>query len=173
MAEIVKFADIIIGNEEDAADVFGIHAADTAIDAGKLNIAGYKEVASALSSRFPKAKYVAITLRESISADHNNWGGMLYDCTAETADFAPLNADGDYAPYQIKDIVDRFGGGDSFCAGLIFALNSEKYSAPADAIRFAVASSALKHTISGDYNYSSLSEMETLMKGSASGRVQR
>ena len=173
MAEIVKFADIIIGNEEDAADVFGIHAADTAIDAGKLNIAGYKEVASALSSRFPKAKFVAITLRESISADHNNWGGMLYDCAAETANFAPRTADGEYSPYQIKDIVDRFGGGDSFCAGLIFALNSEKYSAPADAIRFAVASSALKHTISGDYNYSSLSEVETLMKGSASGRVQR
>ena len=173
MAEIVTFADIIIGNEEDAADVFGIHAADTAIDAGKLNISGYKEVAAALSARFPKAKFVAITLRESISADHNNWGGMLYDCAGKTASFAPLAADGEYSPYQIKDIVDRFGGGDSFCAGLIYALNSEKYSAPADAIRFAVASSALKHTISGDYNYSSLSEVETLMKGSASGRVQR
>ncbi|MBQ4337516.1 MAG: sugar kinase [Lentisphaeria bacterium] len=173
MAEIVQYADIIIGNEEDAADVFGIHAEDTAIDAGKLNIAGYKEVAAALAQRFPKAKFVAITLRESISADHNNWGGMLYDCTAKSAHFAPLNADEDYTPYQIKDIVDRFGGGDSFCAGLIFALNSEKYSAPADAIRFAVASSALKHTISGDYNYSTASEVETLMKGSASGRVQR
>ena len=173
MNEIVQYADIIIGNEEDAADVFGIHAADTAIDAGKLNISGYSEVAGALSARFPKAKFVAITLRESFSADHNNWGGMLYDCAAKTANFAPLNSDGDYSPYQIKDIVDRFGGGDSFCAGLIYALNSEKYSAPADAIRFAVAASALKHTISGDYNYSSLSEVETLMKGSASGRVQR
>ena len=173
MAEIVRFADIIIGNEEDAADVFGIHAADTAIDAGKLNIAGYKEVAAALSARFPQAKFVAITLRESISADHNNWGGMLYDCAAGTASFAPLDGDGEYSPYQIRDIVDRFGGGDSFCAGLIYALNSGKYSAPADAIRFAVAASALKHTISGDYNYSSLNEVETLMKGSASGRVQR
>ena len=173
MAEIVKFADIIIGNEEDASDVFGIHASDTAIDAGVLNIAGYKCVAAALAERFPKAKFVAITLRESISADHNNWGGMLYDCAAKEAFFAPLDGDGNYVPYQIKDIVDRFGGGDSFCAGLIYALNSEKYSAPADAIRFAVASSALKHTISGDYNFTTLSEVENLMKGSASGRVQR
>ena len=98
---------------------------------------------------------------------------MLYDCTAQSAHFAPLGANAVYEPYQIKDIVDRFGGGDSFCAGLIYALNSEKYASPADAIRFAVAASALKHTISGDYNYSSLSEIETLMKGSASGRVQR
>ena len=173
MQQIVEKADIIIGNEEDAADVFGIHAADTAIESGKLNIAGYKEVAAALSARFAKAKFVAITLRESISADHNNWGGMLYDCQTGNAHFAPLDGDGNYAPYQIKDIVDRFGGGDSFCAGLLFALHSEKYAAPADAIRFAVASSALKHTIPGDYNYSSCSEVETLMKGSASGRVQR
>lgn len=173
MSEIVKYADIIIGNEEDAADVFGIHATDTAIDAGKLNISGYQEVAASLSERFPKAKFVAVTLRESISADHNNWGGMLYDCICKRAFFAPLDGDGNYAPYQIKDIVDRFGGGDSFCAGLIYALNSDKYSSPADAIRFAVASSAIKHTINGDYNYTQLAEVETLMKGSASGRVQR
>ena len=173
MQEIVQYADIIIGNEEDAADVFGIHASDTSIDSGKLNISGYKAVAEALSDRFPKAKFVAVTLRESISADHNNWGGMLYDCSAKEAFFAPLNGSGDYAPYQIKDIVDRFGGGDSFCAGLLYALNSDTYSAPADAIRFAVAASALKHTIPGDYNFTALNEVETLMKGSASGRVQR
>jgi 2-dehydro-3-deoxygluconokinase len=173
MGEIVPYADIIIGNEEDASDVFGIHAADTAIDKGELNIAGYKEVAAKLSEKFPKAKFVAITLRESISADHNNWGGMLYDCTAKQAHFAPLDADGNYAPYEIRDIVDRFGGGDSFCAGLLFALLSGEFSDPAMAIRFAVAASALKHTIPGDYNYSSRSEVENLMKGSASGRVQR
>ena len=173
MSKIVPLADIIIGNEEDASDVFGIHAADTAIDKGELNIAGYKEVAAKLSEKFPKAKFVAITLRESISADHNNWGGMLYDCTAKQAHFAPLDADGNYAPYEIRDIVDRFGGGDSFCAGLLFALLSGEFSDPAMAIRFAVAASALKHTIPGDYNYSSRSEVENLMKGSASGRVQR
>jgi 2-dehydro-3-deoxygluconokinase len=173
MSQIVPFADIIIGNEEDASDVFGINAEDTAIDKGELNIAGYEDVASKLSAKFPKARFVAITLRESISADHNNWGGMLYDCTAKKAHFAPLAADGTYTPYEIRNIVDRFGGGDSFCAGLIFALNSDEYSEPATAIRFAVASSALKHTISGDYNYTSCSEVVSLMKGSASGRVQR
>ena len=173
MEQIVPFADIIIGNEEDASDVFGINAENTAIDKGELNISGYAEVASKLSKKFPRAKFVAITLRESISADHNNWGGMLYDCKAEKAFFAPLAADGSYAPYEIRNIVDRFGGGDSFCAGLIFALNSEEFSAPADAIRFAVAASALKHTIPGDYNFTSCAEVVNLMKGSASGRVQR
>ena len=173
MSQIVPLADIIIGNEEDASDVFGIHAADTAIDKGELNIAGYKEVAGKLSEKFPKAKFIAITLRESISADHNNWGGMLYDCSTKLAHFAPLAADGSYAPYEIRDIVDRFGGGDSFCAGLLFALLSGEYADPADVIRFAVAASALKHTISGDYNFSGRSEVENLMKGSASGRVQR
>ena len=173
MEEIVRFADIIIGNEEDAQDVFGIAAENTAIDAGQLNIAGYQEVARKLSERFPKAKFIAITLRESISADHNNWGGMLYDCTAKAAHFAPLAADGTYQPYQIRNIVDRFGGGDSFCAGLLFALNTPGLDAPADAIRFAVAASALKHTCHGDYNFATRAEVENLMRGSASGRVQR
>lgn len=173
MAQIVPFADIIIGNEEDASDVFGINAADTAIDKGELNISGYVDVAAQLSQKFPKASFVAITLRESFSADHNNWGGMLYDCKAGKAFFAPLAEDGTYAPYEIRNIVDRFGGGDSFCAGLIFALNSDEFNAPGDAIRFAVAASALKHTVSGDYNYTSCSEVVNLMKGSASGRVQR
>jgi 2-dehydro-3-deoxygluconokinase len=169
MAEIVALADIIIGNEEDAADVFGIHAADTSIGSGKLNIQGYQEVAARLSEKFPKAKFVAITLRESISADHNNWGGILYDCVARQATFAPLDAKGNYAPYEIRDIVDRFGGGDSFCAGLIYALDHKIENA----IAFAVAASALKHTISGDYNYSSRDEVLALMKGNASGRVKR
>ena len=173
MEQIVPFADIIIGNEEDASDVFGICAENTAVDKGELNVSGYAEVASKLSAKFPKAKYIAITLRESISADHNNWGGMLYDCGTGQPFFAPLSAEGVYAPYEIRDIVDRFGGGDSFCAGLIFALNSDEFSSPADAIRFAVAASALKHTVSGDYNYTSCSEVVNLMKGSASGRVQR
>ncbi len=172
MDQIVRHADIIIGNEEDAADVFGIHAENTSIESGKLNIAGYVDVARKLSKRFPKASHVAITLRESYSADHNNWGGMLYQCATGKEFFAPI-ADGQYSPYEIRNIVDRFGGGDSFCAGLIFALNSKEFSAPADAIAFAVASSCLKHSISGDYNYSTKSEVVSLMKGNASGRVKR
>ncbi len=173
MEKIAACADIIIGNEEDAADVFGIHAPDTSIESGLLNIDGYKVVAAKLAEKFPKAKFIAITLRESISADHNNWGGMLYDCATKKAHFAPLDMDGNYKSYEIRDIVDRFGGGDSFCAGLIFALNTPEYADPAMAIRFAVAASALKHTISGDFNFSSACEVLALMKGSGSGRVQR
>ncbi|MCR4575548.1 MAG: sugar kinase [Lentisphaeria bacterium] len=171
MERIAQYATIIVGNEEDAADVFGIHASNTSVESGKLNIDGYKEVAAKLLQKFPQVKYIGITLRESVSADHNNWGGMLYDCKSQQAFFAPLNADGHYTPYEIRDIVDRFGGGDSFCAGLLYSL-SQSYS-PADAIRFAVAASALKHTIPGDYNYSSADEVIALMKGNASGRVKR
>ncbi len=173
MQEIVQYADIIIGNEEDAQDVFGISASNTAIYSGKLNIPGYQEVAAKLSARFPKASHVAITLRESLSADHNNWGGMLYDCKAGEAHFAPLDDGGSYSPYRITDIVDRFGGGDSFGAGLLAALHDGELKAPALAIRFAVAASCLKHTIPGDMNYVSRAEVLSLMKGSASGRVQR
>ena len=172
MKQIVSFADIIIGNEEDAQDVFGISAKDTVIDAGQLNVSGYKDVASQLAVKFPQAKYVAITLRESISADHNNWGGMLYDCASKQAYFAPMNGD-EYEPYHIGNIVDRFGGGDSFCAGLLVALNTPELAESSKAIRFAVAASALKHTYHGDYNYATREDVERLMKGSASGRVQR
>ena len=171
MEQIAKYAAIIVGNEEDAADVFGIHASNTSVESGKLNIDGYREVAAKLLEKFPQAKCIGITLRESVSADHNNWGGMVFDCTAKHAYFAPLDADGNYAPYEIHDIVDRFGGGDSFCAGLLYSLCHD-YS-PADSIRFAVAASALKHTIPGDYNYSTADEVLSFMKGNASGRVKR
>ena len=172
MGKIVPFVDWIICNEEDASDVFGIRAESTEIEAGKLNVDGYRAVAEQLLARFPKASKVAITLRESISADHNNWGAMLFD-RKSGAFFAPFDAEGNYAPYEIRNIVDRFGGGDSFGAGLIHALYSEEYAAPQQAIRFAVAASCLKHTISGDYNYSSRSEVVSLMNGSGSGRVAR
>jgi len=173
MTQILQFADIIIGNEEDAADVFGIHAPGSSLDEGKLNIEGYITVAAALAAKFPRAKLIATTLRESISADHNNWGGMLYDTATKQAHFAPLNAGGEYQPYEITDIVDRFGGGDSFCAGLIFALNHADYAQPEQAIKFAVAASALKHTVSGDYNYTNFDEVVSLVKGNTGGRVKR
>ncbi len=171
MEPIVALADLIVGNEEDASDVFGIKAEDTDIYGGKLNIAGYTSVAAALAAKFPKAKKIAITLRESFSADHNNWGGMLYDCAGKKSYFAPIAADGDYAPYEIKNIVDRFGGGDSFCAGLLFAATQS--DDPQFQIRFAVAASALKHTIPGDFNYSSYDDVMALVGGNASGRVAR
>ena len=173
MRQLVKLADVIIGNEEDASDVFGIKSEGSAPVSGKLNTAGYREVAARLSAEFPKAKYIAITLRESVSADHNNWGGMLYDKSSDREFFAPLNDSGEYAPYEIHNIVDRFGGGDSFCAGLIFALNSTEFNTPEKAIRFAVAASCLKHSVKGDYNYTSKEEVTALMNGNASGRVKR
>ena len=173
MGKIVACANLIIGNEEDAADVFGIHADGTAVESGKLNIPGYAAVAARLSGRFPKAEFIALTLRESISADHNNWGGMLFECRTGKAYLAPLNAAGQYTPYEIRDIVDRFGGGDSFSAGLIHALGTPEYSAPETAIRFAIAVSCLKHTVKGDYNYATCAEVVSLMNGSASGRVRR
>ena len=173
MAEIVKFADIIIGNEEDAADVFGIIPANSDVEKGELDIDAYRSVAEQLAERFPQTKFIAFTLRGSASADWNSWGGMLYDCSSGSVFFAPLDEKGSYQPYEILDIVDRFGGGDSFCAGLIYALYNEKYSAPATAINFAVAASCLKHTVEGDYNIVSEKEISALMNGGGSGRVVR
>lgn len=171
MEPIVSLADVIIGNEEDASDVFGIKADGSDIYAGKLDLGGYAGVAEKLAAKFPKARKIAITLRESFSANRNNWGGMLYDCASRKPFFAPLAADGSYAPYEINDIVDRFGGGDSFCAGLLYS--ATKSDDPQDQIRFAVAASALKHTIPGDFNYSSYDDVMGLVGGNASGRVKR
>ncbi|NMA45622.1 MAG: sugar kinase [Lentisphaerae bacterium] len=173
MGQIVPEVDIIIGNEEDAADVFGLKAAGSAIESGSLSTAGYVQVAQKLAARFPKAKYIGITLRESFSADHNNWGAMLYDCEAKKTYFAPLDITGQYSPYEIRNIIDRFGGGDSFCAGLIYALHHDDFKAPQTALSFAVAASCLKHSIPGDYNFSTLAEVVALMGGNASGRVMR
>jgi 2-dehydro-3-deoxygluconokinase len=173
MSTILPYVDVVIGNEEDASDVLDIQAEGTEVEAGEINAAAYEQVARTIVERFPNVRQVAITLRESISASHNNWGAMLYDVASETAHFAPLNADGAYEPYEIRDIVDRVGGGDSFGAGLIHALNSDDYSAPDMAIRFAVAASCLKHSIKGDFNFVTLPEVEALVAGQASGRVRR
>lgn len=173
MGQIVPYVDVIVGNEEDAADVFGISASGTSVESGQLNIAAYTEVAQALAARFPKASKIAITLRESYSADHNNWGAMLYDVAAAKSYLAPLAADGGYCSYRIENILDRIGGGDSFSAGLIYALNTPEYSEPQKALAFAVAASCLKHSIYGDYNRVSVSEVASLMNGNASGRVMR
>jgi len=173
MTQVLPYVDVVIGNEEDAADVLGIHAQDTSVEAGQINAAAYEEVARLIAKQFPNVSRVAITLRESISASHNNWGGMLFDVSADQPFFAPLDENGTYSPYEIRDIVDRVGGGDSFGAGLIYALNSEDYSSPDMAIRFAVAASCLKHSIKGDFNYVTLDEVAALVAGQASGRVRR
>lgn len=159
MGEIVKFCDVVIANEEDAEKVFGIKADETDITGGHLSDEGYKNVAKQLVERF-QLKYVAITLRESMSASDNGWSAMLYDGN----EFYKSRR------YNMH-IVDRVGGGDSFGAGLIYGLTSG-YSNQ-DALEFAVAASCLKHTIEGDFNLVSIEEVETLAKGDASGRVQR
>ncbi|MBQ1994908.1 MAG: sugar kinase [Clostridia bacterium] len=159
MTELCKYVDVCISNEEDAKDVFGIEAENTDIYGGKLNKDGYKSVAKQLKDTFGFEK-VAITLRSSISANDNDWAAMLYD--GENNCFSK--------EYHLH-IVDRVGGGDSFGGGLIYALLSGKDTQAA--VEFAVAASALKHSIEGDYNRVSVSEVEKLAGGDASGRVQR
>ena len=159
MGELMPFVDVAIANEEDCEKVFGIKASGTDITGGKLSHDGYKDVAKQLSERF-NIPTVAITLRGSISASDNNWAAMLY-------------ADGEYhfsRNYAVH-IVDRVGGGDSFGAGLIYALTNG-YTA-GDALEFAVAASALKHSIEGDMNEVSVAEVKALAGGDGSGRVQR
>lgn len=171
--QILPYVDVVIANEEDASDVLSIQAGDSDVHAGRLEIDRYPEVAKKIMSQFENVSKVAITLRESISATHNNWGAMLYGSMEKKAFFAPCRENGDYKPYQITNIVDRVGGGDAFAAGLIFALTTEELSSPRTAISFAAAASCLAHSIPGDFNYSSRSEVETLMRGSGSGRVVR
>lgn len=172
MMKILPYVDVVIGNEEDAADVLGIEAENTDVHQGKLDASRYTEVAKKIVGQFPNVSKVAITLRESYSASHNNWGAMLYDAEGKQSFFAPMNQS-EYTPYEIKAIVDRIGGGDSFGAGLIFALNTPELSDNENAIRFAVAASCLCHSIEGDFNFVSRAEVESLMGGSASGRVVR
>jgi len=159
MGELCKYVDVCIANEQDADDVFGIKAENTDVTSGKVDHEKYKDVAKKLADRFGFKK-VAITLRGSISANDNDWAGMLYD-----------GQDYYFSRTYPVHIVDRVGGGDSFGGGLIYAcLNG--YSGQ-DAIEFAVAASCLKHSIEGDYNMVSVDEVKKLAGGDASGRVQR
>ena len=159
MTDLCQYVDVCISNEEDAKDVFGIEAENTDIYGGKLNKEGYQSVAKQLADQFGFEK-VAITLRTSISANDNDWAAMLYD--GENYCFSK--------EYHLH-IVDRVGGGDSFGGGLIYALLTGKDTQAA--VEFAVAASALKHSIEGDYNLVRISEVEKLAGGDGSGRVQR
>ena len=159
MGEICKFVDVCIANEEDAKDVFGIEADGSDITGGKLDRDGYISVAKKLTDRFG-FKAVAITLRESKSANDNDWSGMLY-----------IDGQAYFSKKYSIHIVDRVGGGDSFGGGLIYSMMNG--AEPQAAIEFAIAASCLKHSIEGDYNLVSVSEVMTLAGGDASGRVQR
>ena len=159
MTGLMASVDYCIANEEDAEKVFGIRAGETEVTSGALEHDRYVDVARQLTEKFG-FKGVAITLRESFSASRNGWSALFYTGGQEY-----------FSRRYEMEIVDRVGGGDSFAAGLIFALVQGQ--APLEAINFAVAASALKHTISGDYNLVTLKEVEALVGGDGSGRVQR
>jgi len=159
MSNLVQYVDVLIGNEEDAADALGMYPADSDVIAGKLNYDGYANLARQISEKFG-VKHVAFTLRTSYSASDNGWAGILY-----TGGKAYISKD-----YKIH-LVDRVGGGDSFGAGLIYALIQQME--PQDVIEFAVAASCLKQTIEYDFNLSSVDDVKRLMSGDGSGRVQR
>lgn len=159
MSEICKYVDVCIANEEDAADVFDITAEHSDVNCGRIDEQSYAIVSKQLQKRFG-FKYVAITLRESISASDNNWSAILYDG----------NKIYNSRKYSIH-LVDRIGGGDSFGAGLIYGLL--QYKDAQTALEFAVAASCLKQTIEGDFNIASVLEIEQLMKGNGSGRISR
>ena len=161
MTDLCQYVDVCISNEEDAKDVFGIEAENTDIYGGKLNHEGYKSVAKQLADKFG-FEYVAITLRESRSAFDNGWSAMLYNVKDDEYCFSKK--------YDLH-IIDRVGGGDSFGGGLIYSLLNGKTTQ--GAVEFAVAASALKHSIEGDYNMVTLAEVEKLAGGDGSGRIQR
>ncbi len=173
MSKILAHVDLVIGNEEDADQVLGIQAKGTSVDRGRIDPGAYGAVARQIHAQFPNVLEVAITLRESISASHNNWGAMYFHARANKTFFAPLDEQGNYRPYEIRNIVDRVGAGDSFAAGLIYALDSDECADASSAVAFAVAASCLKHSIPGDMNYATLEEIRALAGGMASGRVQR
>ena len=164
MPALVECCDVILGNEEDAEKVFGIkpEGFDVTATGGEVEQATFESVCRQMMERFPRAKKVIITLRGSINANHNTWGGVLFD--GEKLYASPR--------YDITHIVDRVGGGDSFMGGLIYGLR-EYAGDDQRALNFAVAASALKHTIYGDFNLVTVAEVENLMKGDGSGRVAR
>lgn len=161
MRELVKYADVIVANEEDIQKCLAIEA-KVDVTAGELDTEEYKALTAEVKAQFPNISVVAVTLRESKSADHNGWSAAL---SGKSGFYLSRH-------YEITDIIDRVGGGDSFSAGLIYALSEygddEQY-----VINFAVAASALKHSIDGDFNLSTKAEVEALLKGDGSGRVQR
>jgi len=162
MTDLVGMCDVALGNEEDAEKVFGIKAPEADITAGKVEADHYRFVCQELAKKFPSLKTVSITLRGSLSASHNTWSGVLW----QSGKFFSAST------YDILPIVDRVGGGDSFMGGLIYGLRKYKDD-PQKALNFAAAAACLKHSIIGDFNAVSVSEVETLMGGDASGRVSR
>lgn len=163
MPELVKGCDLIMGNEEDCEKVFGIKPLGFDVDNtnGTINQDSFLSVCEQMMKRFPRCKKMAVTLRGAINANHNTWSGILYDGKKLYHS----------AKYEITDIVDRVGGGDSFMGGLIYGLLH--YGDNQRALEFATAASAYKHTLKGDFNWATVGDVEMLMNGNVSGRVKR
>jgi 2-dehydro-3-deoxygluconokinase len=173
MAEILDHAGILFANEEDIGTVLGIRAEESDFDSGSLVPEKYPAVARQVASRFPGLEKICVTLRESHSANDNNWGAMFLDVVAETAWFAPMK-DGAYAPYRISSIVDRIGAGDAFAGAFLYALGDRELSSdPEDPLRFAAACSCLAHSVWGDFSHVTKDEALSLMGGKTSGRIER
>ena len=161
MGPMMKNVDVVIANEEDLQSVLGVHVEGTDVTSGQLDIAGFRSAAERVTREFGPSM-VAITLRESVSASDNGWSAALWDASTNTMHRSQR--------YDVR-LVDRIGGGDSFAAGLIYGLVAGR--SPEAALRFAVAASALKQTIPGDFNRVTVDEVDRLAGGDASGRVQR
>jgi len=159
MTKLCQYVDVCIGNEEDADTTLGFKAKDTDVTKGELNLEGFKDVFLQMKEKFG-FKYIASSLRESHSASDNGWSALVYDGN----EFYHTRQ------YEVR-IVDRVGSGDSFASGFIYGLVTDM--SLKDAAEFGVAASAIKHTIPGDLNHATLGEVKELMKGDASGRVQR
>lgn len=158
MRELLPFVDLFVGGREDAEAMLGLSGT-----------ASLEALVREIAKQFPRLQRVAMTLREGVSATHNNFGGLLYEKAGDQFSYAPDEG----RSYPITDIVDRLGAGDAFTAGLIHALTTPELAAPQTAIRFAAAAGCLAHSIEGDFNYSTREEIEALMNGAASGRVKR
>jgi 2-dehydro-3-deoxygluconokinase len=163
--ELLPHVNVFLGGLDDAGQMLDIRPPENSHDP-------VLEVARRICSAFPNITHVAMSLRESLSATHNLWGGALYDAALDRSFRAPIKH-GEYEPFAITDIVDRLGAGDAFAAGLIYALGTPELAPPSTAISFAVAAGCLAHSIEGDFNYCSRDEIEALMGGSAPGRVRR
>jgi 2-dehydro-3-deoxygluconokinase len=161
MKELVNYVDVIIANEEDCQKTLGVEIKGIEVESGELNLDHYKKLTDKMLDLYPSASYIAITLRESHSADHNGWSACINN--RETFYHS--------TKYEIRNIVDRVGGGDSFSGGIINGLLS--YEDPKKSLEYAVAASCLKHSLMGDFNLVTRKEVEALMGGDGSGRVQR
>ncbi len=165
MRKLLPYVTLFLGGEQDAAEILGI-TPDENSEQPLLDIARQ------ISKRYPQMTHIAMTLRECFSANHHSFGGVLYVREQDEIFHAPMR-NGQYQPYQITDIVDRLGGGDAFTAGLLFAMGDPELNDPQNTINFATAAACLSHSFEGDYNLATRAEIETLMHGDLSGRVNR